>query len=54
MSGLVSNLSGQEGNHLAVVRVDATEKSGRNKQSGLLVLDEVGHHLYDSGFHLVR
>jgi hypothetical protein len=43
--GLVRCLDGEQLLHLPEVRVHPGQQSGRDHQRGLLVLDEVGHHL---------
>ena len=53
MPGLVGDLGGQELNNFAKVRVDPAEEAGRDHQGGLLVFDQVGHHLHHSSFDIV-
>ena len=53
MPGLVGDLGGQELNNFAEVRVDPAEEAGRDHQGGLLVFDQVGHHLHHSSFDIV-
>ena len=43
----VGRLHGEHLQHLAEVRVDATQEAGRDDQRHLLVFDQVGHHLHD-------
>ena len=51
VAGLVGALQGQQLHHLAVVRMHLPEVTGRHQQRGVLVLDQVGHHLHHGGFH---
>ena len=53
VAGLVGDLGRQELLDLPEVRVDATEKTGRDHQGGLLVFNQIGHDLDDRGLHLV-
>ena len=51
---LVGHLHGEQLHHLAKVRVDAPHEPGRHDEGGLLVLDQVGHHLHHRGFDVGR
>ena len=53
MARLVGHLDGEELHDLAEVRVDAGQEARRDHQRGLLVLDQVGHHLHDRVLDLV-
>ena len=47
VAGLVGGLHGQQLQDLAEVRMHAGQQPGRDDERGLLVLDQVGHHLDD-------
>jgi hypothetical protein len=47
--GLVGHLHGEELHHLTEVWMDPPDEPGRHDEGGLLVLDQVGHHLHHRG-----
>ena len=52
--GLVGHLHGEKLHDLPEVRVDAPHEPGRHDEGGLLVLDQVRHHLHHRGLDVGR
>lgn len=54
MASFVGHLNGQHADHLPEVRMDPAEEPGRDRQGGMLVLHQVGHHLHHCRLPLDR